>query len=189
VPGGVLEEIDGERRSTLVYIGRLSPEKNVEVLLEAVARLRQRGVELRLLLAGEGPEREALEAVVASRRLGDRVRFLGFQSDTFGLLRRAGAFVLPSRTEGVPMALLEAMAAGVPVVASAVGGIPGVTGGDALLVAPGDAGALADALERVLTDAALATVLRRGARRRYLDEFTVGRMADRYLAFYQSVLP
>jgi len=189
--GGEADGRTGANANTVVYIGRLSPEKNLDVLLEAAALLCARGLPLQLLLAGDGPERARLAAHARRPPLDGVVRLLGFQSDTRAVLSQGAAFVLPSQTEGVPMALLEATAAGVPIVASAVGGIPSVVedGRTALLVPPGDVEALAGALGRVLTDTALATSLRTAARRRYLAEFTVGTMAGRYAAFYDEVLP
>ena len=123
----------------VAFVGRLSREKAPEVLLRAM-----QGTGMQLLVAGEGPLRPALEAEADP----SQARFLGFVPDVGPVLAAADVLALPSRTEGLPMAVLEAMAAGVPVVASAVGSLPEVLGdGAGVLVPAGDAGALRQALE------------------------------------------
>ncbi len=139
----------------------LDPRKGQDVLLAALDRLRgngrSAGPPVHAWLAGDGPTREALERIARSLALEDRVHFLGRRTDVFPLMRQADAIALPSRHEGHPLALLEAMALGKAVVASAVGGVPesvrdGETG---LLVPSEDAAALARALARLRDDAAL----------------------------------
>ena len=122
------------------YMGRLSQEKGLSFLVQALAQLRARGITPKLLLVGEGTEGEALEEQVAVAGLADQVVFAGFQEDTDDWLAVFDLFALPSLTEGTPMALLEAMAAGIPVVATAVGGVPGVVadGVNGFLVEPAD---------------------------------------------------
>lgn len=106
--------------------GRLSPEKGFDILIEALASLRDQGHSVRALVFGEGPERRALEDLVASRGLNDLVRLPGYVEDFASLLSNFDLLVIPSRSEGVPIVLLEALSAGVPVVATAVGGMPEV---------------------------------------------------------------
>jgi glycosyltransferase involved in cell wall biosynthesis len=135
----------------LIYAGRLSSEKGVSVLLHALALLKAP----HLLIAGDGPQRAALEADVASRGLGGRVTFLG-QLDRPALsrwLREADVFVQPSFTEGFPKASLDALAHGLPVIASEVGATRALIGSASergMLVPPGDAPALAVAITRML---------------------------------------
>lgn len=122
----------------LLYLGRLSPEKGLATLLEAMAWIEDDTIELDI--AGDGPERAALEEIIDARGLTERVTLLGFQTDVITLLDEHDALVLPSLREGLPMAAVEALAAGMPILASAVGGLPelvedGVTG---LLSKPGD---------------------------------------------------
>ncbi len=157
----------GEEPGFLLFVGRLRIRKGVEVLLQALRALRDRpaGEPARLLIAGDGEHREALERTAATLGLGASVRFLGRceAGRVRGLLHGARALVVPSIYEGMPLVVLEAMEAGVPVVASAVSGIPevvedGVTG---WLVPPENPGALAKALESVLGDPSEAA--RRGA--------------------------
>ena len=156
------------------YLGRLSPEKGLVHLIDACGLLKRAGVHLKLLLAGEGPQREELLIRAASEGLEDRIVFSGFRSDTERLLQAMDVFVLPSLTEGTPMALLEAMAAGLPAVASAVGGVPDVLEQDTngLLVRPSSAEDIARAVERLCRDGLLRRRLSREARatiRRHYD--------------------
>lgn len=126
------------------YMGRLSEEKGLTYLLEAVAELRDAAVRVKLLVVGDGPERAALEQQVKARGLENMVIFAGFQTDIESWYPAFDIFTLPSLTEGTPLALLEAMAVGVPVIASAVGGVPKVVtdGVNGLLVPPGNPSAI-----------------------------------------------
>ena len=108
------------------YLGRLSKEKGLNYLIKAIEELRDEMVPVKLLIVGDGPERHALEQMVKDRELDSCVIFAGFQEDTENWFAALDVFVLPSLTEGTPMALLEAMGIGVPVIASAVGGVPKV---------------------------------------------------------------
>jgi glycosyltransferase involved in cell wall biosynthesis len=128
------------------YTGRLSEEKGLIYLVGAVANLRDAAVPVKLLIVGDGPERLALEQLVRDRGLENLVIFAGFQTDVEKWLPVLDVFILPSLTEGTPMALLEAMAASVPVIATAVGGVPKVItdGVDGLLVPSGNVGAISE---------------------------------------------
>lgn len=161
----------GGKPPVVLTVGRLYPVKGMDVLLEASALLAQRGVDHRLQVVGaQQPGRrdyaEELQRLCAARGLADVVEFVGHVDDPAPLLQGATVYVQPSRAEGFGLAVLEAMAAGVPVVATAVGGLldlveDGVTG---IQVAPGDPAALADALEQVLGDSGLRTRLGKAAR-------------------------
>jgi len=145
--------------------GRLAPQKGFGVLLEAAARWRDLEPAPRIVIAGDGPLAGELRA--RADALGVRAEFPGRRDDIPALLASAAVFVLPSLWEGQPLVLQEALRAGAPVVATCVGGIPGLTGDDAaLLVPPGDAARLADAVRSVLRDPALADRLRKAARER-----------------------
>jgi glycosyltransferase involved in cell wall biosynthesis len=166
-------EESGEEPGFFLFVGRLRIRKGVEVLLEALRALRDRYPEIRLLIAGDGEHRAALERRAGELELGAAIRFLGRcdAARVRGLLRGARALVVPSIYEGMPLVVLEAMEAGVPVIASAVSGIPEVVedGGTGWLVPPEDPEALTDALAEALADPAEA--LRRGsAGRRRVDE-------------------
>lgn len=139
----------------LVFVGRLLPVKGVDVLLAAFARVRAALPATRLAIVGEGEAEDTLRQQAASLGLADSVTFTGHLDRIAlrALLARARVFVLPSRSEGLPLALLEAMATGLPAVASAVGGVPEVLSGECgRLVAPGDPTALAGALEELLRE-------------------------------------
>lgn len=140
-------------RTLVAVIARLSPEKGHPVLLEALATVTRRYPELLCVLVGRGPSEAALRAQVQTMGLQHHVRFLGFRSDIPEILSAADLVVLPSLKEGVPAAVLEAMAAAKPVVATTVGGVAEVfvDGDMGRLVPPGDAPALAKALEEILS--------------------------------------
>jgi glycosyltransferase involved in cell wall biosynthesis len=151
-------------RPVVLAVGRLAAQKGFGTLLTAAASWRDMDPEPLLVIAGEGPQSAELRSKAAS--LGVAAQFLGHRDDVPALLARAAVFVLPSVWEGQPLALQEALRAGVPVVASRVGGIPDITGDAAVLVPPGDAARLAAAVRSVLDDPALAARLRDEAFRR-----------------------
>jgi glycosyltransferase involved in cell wall biosynthesis len=175
-------------RPIIAVVGRLSPEKGVDLFLDACAVLVRKGLAFTALLAGDGPERARLEA--RSRRLGleSCVRFLGQVSNVDVVYRNLDLLVLPSRSEGLPNTLLEAMQADVPVVATVVGAVPEVVGSSsaARLVVPGSAAALAEAIERAVTqgDSPEAAV----ARRAVVSRFSLQRRLEAHVQLYRDVL-
>lgn len=170
----------------------LRPQKNVSVLLRAAARLRREFPRLRVLIAGEGEERAALERLAAELGLAEAVRFLGFRTDVPDVLAAWDVALLSSRYEGSPLALMEYMEAGKPVVAPRVGGVPDlVAGGEqGLLVEPGDPEALATATAALLRDPARARRMGERGRARCRAEFgidvTVRRIEDLYEQLYRE---
>jgi glycosyltransferase involved in cell wall biosynthesis len=170
-------------------VGCLAPRKDYATLLEALALLGARGAGWRAELVGDGPERGALEARARSLGLEGRVRFLGERDDIERLLAGFDVFVLSSREEGIPNALLEAMAAGLPSVATAVGGTPEVLsdGETGWLVPAGAPAALAAALAEALEGRDEAARRGRAARRRVLEEMDIGVMVRRHEAFYERL--
>jgi glycosyltransferase involved in cell wall biosynthesis len=170
-------------------VARLSAQKNVGVLVQAFAALGRRPDRM-LLLCGDGEGQGRLED--AAKRLGvaDRVRFLGSRPDVPEVLGASDVFVLPSLYEGHPLSVMEAMAAGRPVIATAVGGVPEVVrpGETGLLVAPGDFQALATAMERLAGDAAERERLGRNGARIAAERFDVSQMAAAYDRLYQELL-
>lgn len=145
----------------IVLVGRLVPNKGPRTAIDAVARLREQGLGVCLDVVGDGPLRQGLERAVHSRGLSGVVRFLGHRTDLPDILAAADVLVRPSLTEGMPLSLLEAMAAGVPVVASDIPGNRSLVrdGETGVLVPPGDADALARAVHGLVRDPARAAGL------------------------------
>jgi L-malate glycosyltransferase len=167
------------------------PVKAQGVLVRAAAELARRGAPITLLLAGEGVELQRVEALAKELGVGpDRVRFLGFRDDIADLLAASDFFVLPSRAEGFPMSVLEAMSHGLPVVVTPVGGNPELvtSGVHGYLVPVDDAVALAAAMETVAADEALRRRLGDAGRARVTDAFSFERTTDAYEAIYRRVL-
>jgi glycosyltransferase involved in cell wall biosynthesis len=180
----------GERTPVIGTVAVLQERKGHRFLLEAVARLNDRGVKLRCLLAGEGPERKSLEETAARLGLEHEFCFLGFVADTPAFLAGIDIFVLPSLYEGLGVAALEAMAARKAVIASRVGGLAevitdGVTG---FLVPPRDSVALSETIARLIADPSLARAVGRRAAAHVREHFTLERMAARNEAYYYELL-
>jgi glycosyltransferase involved in cell wall biosynthesis len=170
----------------VLCVANLIHYKGHRYLFDAVSRLWARGLRCTLALAGDGPERPALERQAA--RLGVDVRFLGIRTDIERLLARADVAVLPSLEEGMSNAVMEAMAAGCPIVATDVGGTRELLAGRGVLIAPADPEALADGLARVLADPELAGRLGRRARAWSRDHLPVDAMVDRHVGIYGELL-
>jgi glycosyltransferase involved in cell wall biosynthesis len=153
----------------LMFVGRLVPRKEVPVLIEALMRVRASGRDAELDLVGDGPERERLEALAASTGLRGAVRFLGMldEAGVACALRKADVLVVPSSSEGLPVVIMEAMASGLPVIASEIDGIPELVrdGETGLLVPPCNPERLAEAIIRLLDDADLARRMGEAGRR------------------------
>ena len=180
----------GERDQLVVAVGNLYPVKGHIHLLDAFALLAQRFPRLQVAIAGRGELEQPLRARARELGIGERFHLLGLRSDIGNVLAGADVFVLPSLSEGVPLAVLEAMLAERPVVASAVGEVPIVLdhGRAGSLVPPGDASALAAALAVVLGEPAVAQRLARAARQRALERYTLDAMLRDYLALYAKAL-
>jgi glycosyltransferase involved in cell wall biosynthesis len=172
-----------------VIVARLAPEKDLATLLGAAALVAARLPDFRLEVAGDGPCRAELETLAAALGLGEHVRFLGPVRDVPALLGRARLFVLSSLTEGVSLTLLEAMARGLPVLATRVGGNVEVVaeGQTGLLVPPADPGSLAEALAGLWTDPQRCARMGEAGRRRVEQLFDVRRMVAAYESLYHQV--
>lgn len=173
----------------VVCVARLQAEKGIDELIEATAALREELPGLRVVVVGGGPEEERLRALVAERGVEDAMLLLGRRSDVGELLAVADLFCLPSRHEGLPLSVLEAMTAGLPVVATAVGGLPSLLtdGEDGLLVAPRDPAALAAALRRALTDDDLARRIAAAGQALVSREHSLAAVARRYAELYREL--
>ncbi|MEO5346420.1 MAG: TIGR03088 family PEP-CTERM/XrtA system glycosyltransferase [Magnetococcus sp. YQC-9] len=166
------------------HVGRMWPIKDPLNLLEAFSLVCRRFPEraLELVMVGDGPERPAIEAGIARWQLGDRVHLAGWQMDVLPFWETFDLFVLPSRAEGTPLTILEAMAHGLAVVATRVGGVGDLVedGRTGQLVPPSDPQALADAMALYLADPALCNVHGAAGRARVAARFTIERMIQAY---------
>jgi glycosyltransferase involved in cell wall biosynthesis len=176
------------RLPLVVAVGRLAEPKDALTLVRALAAVPGRA--FTALLVGDGPDRPSVEAEVRRLGLQDAVTLAGTRDDVPELLARADVFALSSRSEGAPLSILEAMAAGLPVVSSRVGGVPElvVDGETGLLVQPGDPAAMADALGRLVADADLRSRLGAAGRERAQRYFDVRRQRRDHLACYAREL-
>ncbi len=174
----------------VLTVGRLTVMKGHTHLLEAVPSLVRRFPDLAVVVVGDGHLHEQLVDQSVSLGVADNVRLVGHRADARGLLDAADVFVLPSLHEGMPLVLLEAMDAGLPVVATRVIGSEEVVVDEetGLLVRPRDPGALAGALGRLLDEPALRAGLGAAGRRRYEEHFTSARMAEQTRQVYEQVL-
>lgn len=169
------------------WVGRLSREKGMDVLLAALAQLRDRPVTVAVI--GSGSEQAALAADATTRGVADAVRWLGQVNDAPRLFCGFDLFVLSSRTEGTPIALFEAMDAGIPVVATAVGGVPAVvSSAEAYLVPSEDPAALARAIRESFDDRPSGHAHAASARERLRADYAVGPWLDRYDQLYTALV-
>jgi glycosyltransferase involved in cell wall biosynthesis len=176
--------------SRVITVANLRPEKNHEVLIAAASMLRETHPQLRFQIVGDGSRRTALEQLAKRRGVAQTVEFLGHREDVPVLLAQADLFVLPSRSEAFPNGAIEAMAAGLPVIGSAVGGLldlvaPGRTG---LLVDPADPDSLAGAIRSLVDYPARAQALGAAARDEVLSRYSFERMVQTFDDLYDSSL-
>jgi glycosyltransferase involved in cell wall biosynthesis len=192
-------ELGLDRSLTLIgSVGGLRLQKRFDLLLDAHAQLLRRVAhgapaqgrarDPHLVIAGDGPCRAELERRIGALGLDKRVHLLGHRRDIDAILRQIDVAVMSSEYEGMPLFVFECMAAAVPLVATAVGGVPDVVkdGETGLLVAPHDAAGLASAIERVLADPQLGANLARAAAAR-LDQFTIDSVARRFADLYEQL--
>ncbi len=179
--------LDGMR---VLYAGRLSPEKNIPALLEAAALLSNQGRELTLQIAGEGPQQAVLELRARELRIDHLTTWLGLREDVPALMARADVFVNPSLTEGMPNTVLEAMASGLPVVATDVGATSDLVNHEqtGLLVPAGDVEALAQAIARLYDWPDLGQLMSQRARRRVEENHSLLSRTAHVVALYRGVL-
>jgi glycosyltransferase involved in cell wall biosynthesis len=171
-------------------VGRLYPEKGYAHLIEAVALLRDSGYPVRCVILGEGPQEAELRDLIARLGVGEQVQLLGRRDDVEQIVRELDVAVLCSVREGSPLAMLEYMAAGAPIVATAVGGLPELIedGVHGVLVAAADPQALCLGIARLLDDRALAARLGAAARARRAAEFDLAGLMRRIEALYDELL-
>jgi len=200
IPNGVdLNEIDevlkntgdkkaGKDRFTVGYIGQLIVRKGVDTLIQAFQQLQVDRKEL--LIIGEGPQRNDLESYAANTDCNDQIQFLGFREDRIELLKSIDVFVLPSSLEGIPRCLMEAMGAGIPVIASNIPGCTelvrnNVTG---ILFDVGDVNQLAEALETIANDEGVRTKLACNGQELIRERYSATSMAESYSSLYRHLI-
>ena len=180
----------GEGDMFLLSPTRLAWDKGIQYLIDAAALLPRGGRRYRLVIAGDGPSRARLEQMACTRGVSDRITFLGFREDVADLLAAADVVVLPSLREGLSISLLEAMAAGKPIIASSIGSNRDVASQAevALLIPPADAAALADAMRFAAHDPQRMAALGAGARLLFEANYTEDRMLNAYRQMYFDLL-
>lgn len=180
-----------QREWVVGSVARLSPEKGIHHLLQAHSILRSRGLLMRLVLVGEGPQRSDLEMLARTLGISTTVEFLGYQEHVETFLSTFDFFVLPSISEGIPLSLLEAMANGLPVVATNVGGIPEIVvhQESGLLVPPGQPEALAQALDQLIQNPGEADRMANNAEGRIRERFGMTAMSEAYQHLYRADPP
>jgi glycosyltransferase involved in cell wall biosynthesis len=185
--------LDRDPEPLVLYLGHLYRSKGVYDLLEAFAEIHKTMPDTRLVLAGQGRERDELRSLVDAVGLDGAVELPGWvdAGEKAALLARAACLVLPSHAEGLPLTVLEAMTAGTPVVATAVGGMPEMieSGLEGVLVPSEDPEALAEGIRRLLTEPAYAEMIAGRARERARAQFSPGAFADGVGAIYDRLVP
>jgi glycosyltransferase involved in cell wall biosynthesis len=174
-----------------VQVARLDPIKDHQTAIRAVISAAKRNPNIRLLIVGDGPEKTNIQRQLREQSINGTVKMLGLRNDVPRLLAAADVFLLTSVSEGIPVTVIEAMAAGVPVLATSVGGLSelvthGVTG---YLAPPGNANKLADALVELAEDSTRRVELAERAKNRANSEFSEGKMIDNYTRLYAEMLP
>jgi glycosyltransferase involved in cell wall biosynthesis len=183
------EKMNWSQRPLVGAIGRLSHEKGIKYLLRAAVTILEDFPNALFLIVGDGPRRQSLETEAIALGIQESVRFLGVREDIPEILSCLDVLVMPSLIEGMPMALLEAMASGLPVVASRVGSIPAVVENrtNGIMCTPGDASTLAAEVLDLIEDKELRSRLGRKASKDVETNFSAASMAKRYLQVYRSM--
>jgi len=179
-----------QRGTTIAAIGRLSSEKGFDVLLDAFSQVKKQLGDLHLLIIGEGSQRRELEMKIAEHGVSEHVYMPGFVHGACHYLSLVQLLVISSRSEGLPMTLLEAMREGIPVLASSVGGIPDTleNGECGILVPPGDEEQLVAGLTSSLQNVGYLDLLAQKARRRFMKHYSSERMCTEYSKIYKKLI-
>jgi glycosyltransferase involved in cell wall biosynthesis len=186
-----LREVSASDRSLIVgLIGRLSWEKGVDIFLNAAARVVVEFPSVKFVVVGEGPDKDKLELLIDELKIRENVSMLGRREDMPSVYASLDVMVSSSRQEGLPMAILEGMASGLPLVATAVGAVPTVIkdGRTGVLVPPEDADSLAAAIVDLLRDSAKRLRLGEAAKQLIIEEYSAARMTADYLRVYAEAI-
>lgn len=187
----VRERLDvADKECVIGFIGRLSREKGFPYLLEAAATLRKENIPVTLLILGDGPQADEMTNRARELGLNGRCHFVGFQKEVRRWIPAMDVFVLPSLTEGTPMALLEAMSCGKPVVATNVGGVPQVVqdGVNGVLVPPGDTAAIKSAILTILGDSGFESRLKEESRKTIRSSFNLADWMKTIYSIYHDAI-
>ena len=179
-----------KKSATILFVGRLVPNKGPQILLRSVPFVLARHPQARFVLVGDGPMRLKLEKEALDLDIADKVEFLGTRNDVPDLMREADVFVRPSFLEGMPLTILEAMASGLPVIATPIGGTPELLkeGVHGLLFPVGDYRALANSVNRVLTNSDMARKMGERGRLLVEESYPWSRMVKDTEAVYKAVI-
>lgn len=174
----------------ILSVGRLSEEKGFDTLIQAIDRLKKMSQNICLVIFGDGDQKFYLQKLIESKALKENVFLLGYRKDVFRYMPDFDVFVLPSRTEGLPITLLEAMQASIPVVATCVGEIPKVLGEGQLgeLVYPDDPQGLASAIVKTCENIEQAKERATIAQAKILEEYSVNKMVRSYMTLYKAIM-
>ena len=185
-----MKELGIHAARIVTFVGRLDHQKGLDWLLQTAPEWMLAHPETDLLFVGDGPQEGELRRLVTRFQLDDRVHFLGRRGDVERVLKSSDLFVLPSRWEGMPNVLLEAMAAGLPIISTEVEGVREVLGPgtDAQTVPFGDSEALIGRIQDLLADEAAAKSLAAANRVRVVEHFTLDAMARRYEGAWEDCL-
>lgn len=183
-------QVPERKAKKMLYVGRLSAEKGIPILFDSLAKLKEKNYDVELTLLGDGEDRNLLENVANEKGIEQQVVFGGFvdQATIAETLRASDMFVLPSFAEGIPVALMEAMAIGIPVIATYVGGVTElvvdqITG---QVVFPSDANGLAEAIARYVDDPEFCRTISRNAREKVAAEFNIEDQVDRLAELFSA---
>jgi len=175
----------------ILFVGRLTQAKGVDILLKAIEILKNKyNKHLNIAIVGDGPLRENLNNLAVQLRVNNEVKFLGIRKDIIKLMNSAKIFVLPSRWEGLPMVILEAMSRGMSIIATGVGGIPEVIENEkeGMLISPGDPQALAQTINELLENKELREKLSQAAYEKVREEYSIETYSANMLDLYSSLV-
>jgi glycosyltransferase involved in cell wall biosynthesis len=189
-PIPAIDRRPSDREPVIGSVGRLVKEKDFPTLVQAMSQLVRLGHAWRLEIVGEGPARADIEKAIKVNDASQYVELVGMQQDVGRWLQRWSVFASSSIQEGQPIALLEAMAYGLPCVATSVGGVPDTLANETegIIVPPRDSNALAEALDKVIKNSKLRMDLGAAARQRVVQDFSIDALANRCIGIYRSEL-
>jgi len=186
----LFNEINDKKVINILTIGRLSKEKGIDILIEALATLKNEEELFRLYVVGEGPLKKKLINLVQQLKIDDMVFFLGYQDDFYKYARFFDIYVISSYTEGLPMTLLEIMQSGIPIISTSVGEIPSVLKNGELgeLVEPGDKEILAQGIRKIFSQYDVYRNKAKTSKKVAINEYSASKMANSYISLYNNII-